>query len=63
MYKTVKDCNGPTAVLLMNVLDSLWDSLEPDTDKVVENVHLLLSTKNSNALLYQYPIDGTKYFL
>ena len=48
---------------LQNVLDSLWDSLKPDTDKVVGNVHLLLSTKNSNALPYQHPIDGTKYFL
>jgi hypothetical protein len=48
---------------LQNVLDSLWDSLEPDTDRIVGNVHLLLPTKNLIALPYRHPIDGTKYFL
>ena len=37
---------------LQNVLDSLWDSLEPDTERVVGNAHLLLSTKNPDALPY-----------
>ena len=30
---------------LQNVLDSLWDSFEPDTDRVVGNAHLLFSIK------------------
>jgi len=47
---------------LQNVLDSLWDSLEPDTDRVVGNAHLLLSIKNPNGLPYHHPTDGTKYF-
>ena len=47
---------------LQNVLDSLWDSLEPDTDRVVGNAHLLLSTKNPDGLPYCHPTNGTKYF-
>ena len=44
------------------MLDSLWGSLEPDTDRVVGNAHLLLSIKNPNGLPYRHPTDGTKYF-
>jgi hypothetical protein len=31
-------------------------------DRVVGNAHLLLSTKNPEALPYQHPNDGTKFF-
>jgi hypothetical protein len=47
---------------LQNVLNSLWDSLEPDTDRVVRNAYPLLSTKNPDALPYRNPIDGSKHF-
>lgn len=42
---------------LQRVLDSLWDSLEPDTDNIIGNVHMLLSIKNPDALRYQCPDD------
>ena len=46
---------------LQRVLDSLWDSLEPDTDNIIGNVHMLLSIKNPDALPYRCP-DNTKEF-
>jgi len=46
---------------LQRVLDSLWDSLEPDTDRIVGNVHMLPLIKNPDTLPYQY-LDGTKEF-
>ena len=47
---------------LQNVLDSLWDSFEPDTDRIVGNAHLLFSIKKPNGLPYHHPTDGTQYF-
>jgi len=38
---------------LQTVLDSLWDSLEPQTDRIIGNVHMLPSIKNPDALPYQ----------
>ena len=46
---------------LQTVLDFLWDSLEPQTDRIIGNTHMLLSIKNPNALPYQH-LDGTKEF-
>jgi len=46
---------------LQTVLDSLWDSLEPQTDRIMGNVHMLPSIKNSDALPYQH-LDGRKEF-
>ena len=44
------------------MLDSLWDSFEPDTDRVVGNAHLLFSIKKPNGLPYHHSTEGTKYF-
>jgi hypothetical protein len=34
------------------VLDSLWESLEPETEKIIGNVELLLTINNSDSLPY-----------
>jgi hypothetical protein len=46
---------------LQRVLDSLWDSLEPDTDRIVANIQILPLIKNPDTLPYQY-LDDTKEF-
>jgi hypothetical protein len=46
---------------LQRVFNSLWDSLEPDTERVVANAQLLLSSKNLEALPYR-GVSNTKHF-
>jgi len=37
---------------LYAVLDSLWESLEPETEKIIGNVELLQTINNSDSLPY-----------
>ena len=46
---------------LQTVLDLLYESLEPQTDRIIGNTHMLLSIKNPDALPYQH-LDGAKEF-
>jgi len=45
------------------VLDSLWESLEPETEKIIGNVELLPTINNSNSLPYHDHSDNDTLFV
>ena len=45
------------------VLDSLWESLEPETEKIIGNVELLPTINNSDSLSYHDHSDNDTLFV